>query len=229
MLPVVMQLLLYIFFCGAAPTEAPTEVTAYVLSSTEARINWQPVIGQTVTGYQIRYWRSQDKEAAAHRVQIEQSEEPVRLEGLMANTLYHLDMFAFNSAGDGPRSKLIHFHTSKAPPSQKPIITAVKSGSQYIITWDHVKPLYNESKVLGYKVLYKPVGQHAGTLYSTGDHRLEVPIPREGECIVEVRAHSEGGDGAVAYIKLTSDTSGMFPSIIGILLPTFGLLVYLEF
>ncbi|XP_073508107.1 contactin-1 isoform X2 [Phyllobates terribilis] len=212
-----------------APTEAPTEVTAYVLSSTEARINWQPVIGQTVTGYQIRYWRSQDKEAAAHRVQIEQSEEPVRLEGLMANTLYHLDMFAFNSAGDGPRSKLIHFHTSKAPPSQKPIITAVKSGSQYIITWDHVKPLYNESKVLGYKVLYKPAGQHAGTLYSTGDHRLEVPIPREGECVVEVRAHSEGGDGEVAYIKLTSDTSGMFPSIIGILLPTFGLLVYLEF
>ncbi|XP_044132974.1 contactin-1 [Bufo gargarizans] len=219
-----------IYSADEAPTESPTEVTASVKSSSEAQIIWQPVIGQTIMGYQIRYWRSQDKEAAAHRVQVEQSEEPVRLEGLMPDTLYYLDMFAFNSAGDGPRSKLIHFQTRKAPPSQKPrIISAVKSGSQYIITWEHVKPLSNESAVSGYKILYKPAGQHAGTLYSTGEHTLEVPAPREGECIVEVRAHSEGGDGAVAYIKLSSDTSGIFPSIIGILLPTFGLLVYLEF
>ncbi|KAM3924204.1 contactin-1 isoform 2-T3 [Leptodactylus fuscus] len=219
-----------IYSADEAPTEPPTEVTALVLSSSEARINWQPVIGQTVAGYQIRYWRSQDKEAAAHRVQVEQSDEPVRLEGLLPNTQYYLDVFAFNSAGDGPRSKRIHFHTRKAPPSQKPrIISAVKSGSQYIITWEHVKPLSNESAVSGYKILYKPAGQHAGTLYSTGEHSLEVPVPREGECIVEVRAHSEGGDGAVAFIKLSSDTSGIFPSIIGILLPTFGLLIYLEF
>ncbi|XP_072002973.1 contactin-1 [Engystomops pustulosus] len=219
-----------IYSADEAPTEPPTEVTAHVLSSSEARINWQPVIGQTVTGYQIRYWRSQDKEAAAHRVQVEQLDEPVRLEGLIPDTLYYLDMFAFNSAGDGPRSKRIEFHTRKAPPSQKPrIISAVKSGSQYIITWDHVKPLSNESAVKGYKILYKPVGQHAGTIYSTGEHSLEVPAPMEGEYIVEVRAHSEGGDGEVAYVKLTSDTSGIFPSIIGILLPTFGLLVYLEF
>ncbi|XP_075713175.1 contactin-1 [Rhinoderma darwinii] len=219
-----------IYSADEAPTEAPIEVTALVMSSSEARINWQPVIGQTVIGYQIRYWRSQDKEAAAHRVQVEQSDEPVRLEGLVPDTYYNLDMFAFNSAGDGPRSKIIHFQTTKAPPSQKPrIISAVKSGSQYIITWEHVKPLSNESAVRGYKILYKPAGQHAGTLYSTGEHSLEVPVPREGECIVEVRAHSEGGDGAVAFIKLTSDTSGIFPSIIGILLPTFGLLVYLEF
>lgn len=219
-----------IYSADEAPTEPPTEVTALVISSSEANINWQPVIGQTVTGYQIRYWRGQDKEAAAHRVQVEQSDEPVRIEGLLPNTVYYLDMFAFNSAGDGPRSKLINFHTKKAPPSQKPrIISAVKSGSQYIITWEHVKPLSNESEVNGYKILYKPAGQHAGTLYSTGEHSLLVPVPREGECIVEVRAHSEGGDGAVAFIKLTSDTSGIFPSIIGILLPTFGLLIYLEF
>ncbi|XP_056429916.1 contactin-1 [Hyla sarda] len=219
-----------IYSADEAPTEAPTEVKGEVISSSEARVTWQPVIGQTVTGYQIRYWRSQDKEAAAHRVQVEQLDESVRLEGLMPDTLYYLDVFAFNSAGDGPKSRLTHFTTKKAPPSQKPrIISAVKSGSQYIITWEHVKPLNNESEVRGYKVLYKPAGQHAGTLYSTGEHSLHVPVPREGECVVEVRAHSEGGDGAVAYIKLTSDTSGIFPSIIGILLPTFGLLVYLEF
>ncbi|KAG9490214.1 contactin-1 isoform X2 [Eleutherodactylus coqui] len=219
-----------IYSADEAPTEPPTGVTAVAISSSEARVNWQPVIGQTVIGYQIRYWRTQDKEAAAHRVQVEQSDEPVRLEGLVPDSEYHLDMLAFNSAGDGPRSRRIHFYTRKAPPSQKPrIISAVKSGSQYIITWEHVKPLSNESAVSGYKILYKPAGQHTGTLYSTGQHTLEVPVPKEGECIVEVRAHSEGGDGEVAFIKLTSNTSGIFPSIIGILLATFGLLVYLEF
>lgn len=38
-------------------------------------------------------------------------------------------------------------------PSQRPrIISSVRSGSRYIITWDHVKAMSNESAVEGYKV-----------------------------------------------------------------------------
>lgn len=38
-------------------------------------------------------------------------------------------------------------------PSQPPrIISSVRSGSRYIITWDHVVALSNESTVTGYKV-----------------------------------------------------------------------------
>ncbi|PIO37819.1 hypothetical protein AB205_0005320, partial [Aquarana catesbeiana] len=70
----------------------------------------------------------------------------------MPNTHYKLDVCAFNSAGDGPKSHTTEFETKKAPPSQIPrIISAVKSGSQYIITWEHVTPLSNESAVNGYK------------------------------------------------------------------------------
>ncbi|XP_073476030.1 contactin-1 [Aquarana catesbeiana] len=219
-----------IYSADEAPTEYPTGVRVVVLSSSEASVSWQPVIGQTVAGYQVRYWRIQDKEAAAHRLQIE-TLETIKLEGLMPNTHYKLDVCAFNSAGDGPKSHTTEFETKKAPPSQIPrIISAVKSGSQYIITWEHVTPLSNESAVNGYKVLYRPNGQNDGKLYSTGHHSVELPVLKEGDYVVEVRAHSEGGDGAVASIKLsTSDTAGILPSILGILLPTFGLLFYLEF
>lgn len=38
-------------------------------------------------------------------------------------------------------------------PSQPPrIISSIRSGSRYIITWDHVVALSNESTVTGYKV-----------------------------------------------------------------------------
>lgn len=40
-----------------------------------------------------------------------------------------------------------------AAPSQPPrIISSVRSGSRYVITWDHVIALANESTVTGYKV-----------------------------------------------------------------------------
>ncbi|XP_063783382.1 contactin-1 [Pseudophryne corroboree] len=219
-----------IYSADEAPTESPTGMKVLgIPTSTEVTISWQPVIGQTILGYQIRYWRSQDKQTAAHRLQLESLDTVVKIEGLLPNTIYHSDVCAYNSAGDGPRSHSFNFHTSKAPPSQKPqIISAVKSGSQYIITWQHVTPLSNESAVDGYKVLYRPNGEHNGRVLSTAKHSIELPAPKEGEYIVEVRAVSKGGDGAVAFIKLSSDTAGILPSILGILLPTF-VLVYLEF
>lgn len=54
-------------------------------------------------------------------------------------------------------------------------------------------------------MLYRPDGQHEGKLFSTGKHTIEVPVPSDGEYVVEVRAHSEGGDGEVAQIKISGE------------------------
>lgn len=54
-------------------------------------------------------------------------------------------------------------------------------------------------------MLYRPDGQHEGELFSTGKHTIEVPVPSDGEYVVEVRAHSEGGDGEVAQIKISGE------------------------
>ncbi|CAH2278023.1 contactin-1 [Pelobates cultripes] len=213
------------------PREAPTAVSVAMLSATEISVTWQPVYVQSIEGYRIRYWRNQDNEVAAHELQVKAADNTARLEGLMPNTEYNLKVHAYNSAGDGPASQINRFITRKAPPSQVPTIkSVVRSGSQYIISWGHVSALHNESDVTGYKILYRPDGQKEGKLYSTGKHYFEVPAPKEGEYIFEVRASSDGGDGAVALIKISSGASRMFPiSILGILLPSLSLLWYLEF
>ncbi|XP_053319068.1 contactin-1 [Spea bombifrons] len=219
-----------IYSADDVPTDAPSGVSVSLLSASEVSVTWHPVYVQSVEGYQVLYWRIQDNKAAAHRVQVKASEYTVRLEGLLPDTAYNLEVSAFNSAGYGPPSDTHRFTTRKAPPSQVPTITSVvRSGSHYIISWGHVSSLSNESPVTGYKVLYRPDGQIEGKLYSTGNHYVQVPAPKDGEYIVEVRASSEGGDGAVAFIKLSSNATGMFPSILGVLLPVLSLLMYMEF
>lgn len=36
----------------------------------------------------------------------------------------------------------------------------------------------------------------------TGKHSIEVPAPVTGQYVVEVRVHSDGGDGEVAQVKI---------------------------
>uniref|UniRef100_A0A8C4XZ85 Contactin-1 n=1 Tax=Gopherus evgoodei TaxID=1825980 RepID=A0A8C4XZ85_9SAUR len=203
------SLVAIIYSAQDAPTEQPRNVNVKVLSSSEISVSWEHVFEQSVEGYQIRYWTVHDKEAAAQRVLVSSQDYSTKLENLKPSTRYHVDVSAYNSAGYGPPSVAADIITRKAPPSQRPrIISTVRSGSRYIITWDHVTPKSNESAVQGYKVLYRPDGQHEGTLYSTGTHSIELPVPRDGEYIVEVRAHSEGGDGEVAQIKISGRICG---------------------
>lgn len=53
------------------------------------------------------------------------------------------------------------------------------------------------------QVLYRKQGHSQGTLYTTSRRYIDLPLPSEGNYVVEVRAHTEGGDGAVAQIQIT--------------------------
>ena len=59
-------------------------------------------------------------------------------------------------------------------------------------------------------MLYKQKGNSTGTLYSTSKRYIELPLRRDGEYVVEVRAHTEGGDGTVAQIDITGDSQIFF-------------------
>uniref|UniRef100_A0A670ZLQ6 Contactin 1 n=1 Tax=Pseudonaja textilis TaxID=8673 RepID=A0A670ZLQ6_PSETE len=192
-----------IYSAEDAPTERPRNVKIKVLSSTEVSVSWDHIFNPAVTGYEISYWSSSEKEIAASRVQVSSQNFSVMLENLKPYTKYYTKVAAFNAAGIGPYTYPLDFVTEKAPPRQQPrIINAVRSGSKYIITWEHVKSQSNESTVKGYKVLYRPDGQFNGTLFKTGNHYIEVPAPIKGQYVVEVRVHSEGGDGEVAHVKI---------------------------
>ncbi|TNN00339.1 hypothetical protein fugu_011585 [Takifugu bimaculatus] len=120
------------------------------------------------------------------------------------NSNYLIEVRGYNTAGYGPPSERLQIRTKKAPPSQAPRIIGKRLKGQTInIAWENAQPLPDEAAIDGYKVLYRKQGQVLGTLYTTSRLYIDLPLPAEGDYVVEVRAHTEGGDGAVAQIQIT--------------------------
>ncbi|XP_043084508.1 contactin-1a [Puntigrus tetrazona] len=204
----------FIYSAQDVPAEAPTIIETRTLSATEAVLSWVPVQMQTVEGYQVRYWReSVENEASVQHVVVVSRENYTRLENMKPNSHYLIEVRAYNGAGYGPASQRHKIHTKKSPPSRPPKIISTKMNNRGIcITWEQVEPLANESTVEGYKVLYRPEGQPNGMLYTTIKHSIELPI-KKGDYLVEVRAHSEGGDGAVAQVRVAGAAVLLSPSL----------------
>ncbi|KAG7456081.1 hypothetical protein MATL_G00247960 [Megalops atlanticus] len=196
-----------IYSAQDVPSEAPADVGAMPLSATEALVWWLPLNQPNVEGYQVRYWRKHfDSEAAAQRVLAASSENQTRLVNMQPDSHYTIEVRGYNAAGCGPPGDIAEIFTKKAPPSRPPKIikkTLSFSGATVNIAWEHVEPLANESTVEGYKVLYRQAGHTTGKVYTTGKHSIDLPAPKEGDYVVEVRARSEGGDGAVAAVRIS--------------------------
>uniref|UniRef100_A0A4W3J257 Contactin 1 n=1 Tax=Callorhinchus milii TaxID=7868 RepID=A0A4W3J257_CALMI len=191
------------------PSEAPPQVAVRSTSSTEIEVAWKPVSPQSVDGYEIRYRKFIDNEAAAHRVRTVGYNLTARVKDLKPDTWYHVEVRAYNKAGAGPPSRTVQVVTKKGPPSQPPkIVSVTPIGTHFQIVWEGVTALSNESNVEGYKVLYRRDGTVNGTLLQTLNHNIDIPVYDEGDYIVEVRAYSEGGDGAVGSIKISKGTYG---------------------
>uniref|UniRef100_A0A8C2JV00 Uncharacterized protein n=1 Tax=Cyprinus carpio TaxID=7962 RepID=A0A8C2JV00_CYPCA len=206
----------FIYSSQDVPAEAPTIIEARTLSATEAVVSWVPLQLQTVEGYQVRYWReSVENEASAQRALVSSRENHTRLDNMKPNSHYLIEVRAYNGAGYGPASQRHKIYTKKAPPSRPPKIIGTKmnySGTTINIAWEQVEPLANESTVEGYKVLYRPEGQPSGMLYTTVKQSIDLPM-KKGDYLVEVRAHSEGGDGAVAQVRIAGAAVLASPSL----------------
>ncbi|XP_005989277.1 contactin-2 [Latimeria chalumnae] len=193
------------------PSVAPSEVKATSISASEIAVSWAPIEEVTMNGkllgYEIRYWREGDNEAAADRVRTPGLEISARISGLKPSTLYLVAVRAYNSAGTGPASPSTKVTTKKAPPSQPPgNVTWKLQGSTVTIKWNHVKATANESAVRGYKILCKPTEQE-WKHYSTIQHHIQIPLPEDADyVVVEIRAFSEGGDGAPAEVVISKNT-----------------------
>uniref|UniRef100_A0A8C1SVT8 Contactin 1 n=1 Tax=Cyprinus carpio TaxID=7962 RepID=A0A8C1SVT8_CYPCA len=173
----------------SVPAEAPTIIEARTLSATEAVVSWVP-LHMLISGL-FRYWReSVENEASAQRALVSSRENHTRLDNMKPNSHYLIEVRAYNGAGYGPASQRHKIYTKKARKSHR----SQKTGFQ-------TRPLANESTVEGYKVLYRPEGQPSGMLYTTVKQSIDLPM-KKGDYLVEVRAHSEGGDGAVAQVRI---------------------------
>ncbi|KAI3371148.1 hypothetical protein L3Q82_023779, partial [Scortum barcoo] len=196
-----------IFSSQDAPPEAPVNAEVRALSATEAIVWWLPQLQNNIDGYQVKYWRKHDdSEGGAQRVVIPGRENYTRLVGMKPDSHYFVEIRGYNSAGYGPPSERLQIRTKKPPPSRAPNIIGKKiKGHSVTIAWENVEPLANEASIDGYKVLYRQEGQSTGTLYTTSRRYIDLPIPSGGNYVVEVRAHTEGGDGAVAQTTITGN------------------------
>uniref|UniRef100_A0A8C2AAH4 Contactin 2 n=1 Tax=Cyprinus carpio TaxID=7962 RepID=A0A8C2AAH4_CYPCA len=194
------------------PTVSPRRINATALTAFEIQSSHSGCFQneQAVLLFQIRYWRQHEREAAADRVRTAGLENTARVTGLRPNTLYHVTILAYNSAGTGPPSPRTTVITKKPPPSRPPGNVSWKvDGSWVTVRWDHVKSMDNESTVLGYKVLYKHEGQSALKILDKSKNSVILPLPKDnGYVVLEVRSWGDGGDGA-AHETIVSRDSGM--------------------
>ncbi|RLW08382.1 hypothetical protein DV515_00003357, partial [Chloebia gouldiae] len=192
-----------VVICSAEgePTAAPIDVKATSLSVSEILVAWKHIkesLGRP-QGFEVGYWKDMQQEEAAEKVKTEGNESSILLTGLEGNTLYHLTVRAYNAAGYGPRSTAVHAATKKSPPSQAPgNIMWIQDGSHVSLGWEPVRPLANESDVMGYKVLFRQEGQSNSQVIETQKTSAVVLLPDVGVYIIEVCAVSEGGDGTAS-------------------------------
>ncbi|XP_004563822.3 contactin-1a [Maylandia zebra] len=193
-----------IYSAQDAPSEAPAVVEARALSAKAATVSWMPLSYNNLDGYQVKYWESGQSEGQAETIAVSSRENHTKLENLRPYTEYIIEVRGYNSAGYGPPSHHFRVLTKKPPPDRAPKIIAKKVKGQSInIAWEQVEPMANESSIEGYRVLYRPEGQTTGTLYNTYKRNIDLPLPPNGNYVVEVRAHTEGGDGATTTVQIT--------------------------
>uniref|UniRef100_A0A669CIA3 Contactin 1b n=1 Tax=Oreochromis niloticus TaxID=8128 RepID=A0A669CIA3_ORENI len=109
-----------IYYPRDVPIESPTDIYARPVSSTEALVWWLPVVDtgtglqQYIEGYQVRYWRKyDDPEPGANRIFVSASVNQTRLENMLPDSHYLIEVRAYNGAGLGPPGEMCEMFTKR--------------------------------------------------------------------------------------------------------------------
>uniref|UniRef100_A0A8C4ILW3 Contactin 1b n=1 Tax=Dicentrarchus labrax TaxID=13489 RepID=A0A8C4ILW3_DICLA len=189
-----------IFYPRDVPIEPPTDVYARPVSSTEAVVWWLPV---------VKYWRKyDDPEPGANRIFVPATVNQTRLENMLPDSHYLIEVRAFNGAGLGPPGEHCEMFTKrprKTPPDPPRMWRYISWTGQWLyVWWDHIQYDWfgNISFPLYYKVMFRKTGYIYGKVYITGWHFMDFPMPQVGDYELMVRGRYEGGDGPVRKIRI---------------------------
>ncbi|KAJ8405912.1 hypothetical protein AAFF_G00313490 [Aldrovandia affinis] len=199
-----------VYSAEGEPREAPSEVKAASLSSSEIQVAWKPPNpgpGRPWR-YEVNYWKDMEQEESGEKMTTPGNETSAMLSGLEGNTLYHITVKGYNNIGQGPASGAVRATTKKSPPSQPPSnLMWIQEGDNVSLGWEPVKSLDNESHVMGYKVLLRQEGRSKSQVIETQNPSAVLSLTEGGTYIIEVRAVSEGGEGtASAQIRVLTSS-----------------------
>ncbi|KAM8872899.1 contactin-5 isoform 2-T2 [Synchiropus picturatus] len=195
------------------PREPPTDVEAFGISSAEIRVTWRPPgpgPGRP-RAYEVGFWKDgEEEEEEEGKQRTVKNETFVVLSGLQSDRLYRITVKALNSIGQGPASAAVTARTRKAPPDRAPANLAwIQEGNNVSLSWDPVKAKDNESHVIGYMVILRQEGRGHTQVTRTIHPFTLLSLPEGGAYIMEVRALSEGGEGAVSSQVRILTSSGV--------------------
>ncbi|KAM4590491.1 contactin-5 isoform 1-T2 [Fundulus diaphanus] len=194
------------------PREAPSDVKAYSISSSEIRVTWKPPNpgpGKP-RGYEVSYRKEAEQEESGEKRHTVKNETSMVLTGLEGNSVYLMTVKGFNSIGQGPASAAVTAKTRKSPPAQPPSnLMWIQEGNNISLSWDPVKARDNESDVIGYMVLLKQEGRGHIQVTRTINPSTMLSLPEGGTYIIEVHALSEGGEGAFSTQVRVVTSSGV--------------------
>uniref|UniRef100_A0A8C2IM19 Contactin 4 n=1 Tax=Cyprinus carpio TaxID=7962 RepID=A0A8C2IM19_CYPCA len=187
-----------IYSAEEEPGRAPSRLRAKSLSAFDVEVYWKALPWSTskkrVLGYELRYWEKNEKEDKASLLRTVGNRTMAIIQGLKGCTTYYITVRAYNTAGTGPPSPAVNVTTKKPPPSQPPSkVMWNTSNSKIILNWEQVKPLENESEVMGYKVnhiFFRP------SIMETNTTSVELSLPTDEEYIIQIRPFGEGGEGS---------------------------------
>uniref|UniRef100_A0A3Q1JSF2 Contactin 1b n=1 Tax=Anabas testudineus TaxID=64144 RepID=A0A3Q1JSF2_ANATE len=181
-----------IYYPRDVPTEPPTDVYARPVSSTEALVWWLPVVDtgtglqQYIEGYQVKYWRKyDDPEPGANRIFVPATVNQTRLENMLPDSHYLIEVRAFNGAGLGPPGEHCEMFTKRPRKTDYS-----QSGISCVVS----------------QVMFRKTGYIYGKVYITGWHFMDFPMPQVGDYELMVRGRYEGGDGPVRKIRIQGKT-----------------------
>ncbi|MBN3297925.1 CNTN5 protein, partial [Amia calva] len=195
-----------VYSAEGEPREAPSEVKAAGVSSSEIQVVWRPPNPGPGRpwGYEVNFWKDMEQEESGEKMKTPGNETSILLTGLEGNTLYHITVKGYNNIGQGPASIAVRAKTKKSPPSQAPSnLMWIQDGDNVSLGWEPVRSLDNESDVMGYKVLLRQEGRSHSEVIETNSPSAVLSLTEGGTYIIEVRAVSEGGEGtASSQIKV---------------------------
>lgn len=149
----------------AVPTGEPRTVSGIAVSSTEVRLKWQPPQQQMQNGdllgykifYLVTYTPQVLEEGRKHEEEIEVVSASTTSHSLVfldKFTEYHIQILAFNPAGDGPRSTPITVKTLQGLPGAPGKLSFSEITMQSLkVSWD--APRKKNGEILGYVVTYE--------------------------------------------------------------------------
>ncbi|XP_057188349.1 protein sidekick-1 isoform X2 [Triplophysa rosa] len=148
-----------VFVGEAAPSVAPQNIQVKAVSSSQLDVEWQPPPVETqngnIHGYKIHYWEKDKQNDTEKELVLFIPETSVHLKNLTSYTTYHIQLSAFNAAGDGPLGAARKGRTLQAapgPPSH--VLFSEVTGSSLNVSWG--APLQPNGVLEGYRVIYEP-------------------------------------------------------------------------